>query len=359
MESSLTEQTGHAAISDAVSKAEACDAAGDHVAAVNHLAAAAGRQDVEALTRLGKRLLVGDRAPLRPNDGARLLEDADRLGGGEAAALLAMLYATGVSRSKGLNDGLDKLVLAAERNWQPAQDQIRVLTAGLGVDSPGDNSSEAWRALADGIDLRRWQSVPAAIDHCASPLVRSFPEFVSASVCDWFIAKSRGRLTRALVYEALSKKTTVRDTRTNTAATFNLLDTDFVSILTQLRIAKCIDMPMRHLEPIAVLHYAEGEEITEHFDFVDPEVPNYQDEIAHRGQRVITFLVYLNEDYSGGETLFPELGVSHKGSTGEGMFFVNALADGSSDIRTLHAGRPPEAGEKWVISQFVRNRPTL
>jgi hypothetical protein len=28
-------------------------------------------------------------------------------------------------------------------------------------------------------------------------------------------------------------------------------------------------------------------------------------------------------------------------------------------VRTLHAGRPPRAGEKWIVSQFVRNRPVF
>ncbi|RPI63966.1 MAG: hypothetical protein EHM50_01445 [Lysobacterales bacterium] len=60
-------------LSAAVAHAEQCDAAGKHVEAVNYLAAGARGKDVEALTRLGKRLLVGDRAPLLTNDGARLL----------------------------------------------------------------------------------------------------------------------------------------------------------------------------------------------------------------------------------------------------------------------------------------------
>ncbi len=108
-----------------------------------------------------------------------------------------------------------------------------------------------------------------------------------------------------------------------------------------------------------MLHYAEGEEITEHFDFVDPQLPGYAQEIAERGQREVTFLVYLNDDYEGGETAFPRLGLSHKGQRGEGLFFVNALTDGSADVRTLHAGRTPLRGEKWIVSQFVRNRPLL
>src|SRR6185312_10676767 len=103
----------------------------------------------------------------------------------------------------------------------------------------------------------------------------------------------------------------------------------------------------RQLEAPAVLHYAEGHEITEHFDFVDPNVPDYDQEIAQRGQRIVTFLVYLNDGYAGGETEFPRLDIKHKGRAGEGLSFSNALADGRSDLRTLHAGRPPTRGDKW------------
>jgi prolyl 4-hydroxylase len=140
---------------------------------------------------------------------------------------------------------------------------------------------------------------------------------------------------------------------------FNLLDTDFVCALVQARMAACLGLPFRHLEPAAVLHYDEGEEITEHYDFVDPDVPNYEQEIARKGQRIVTFLLYLNDDYASGETDFPRLGVSHKGRMGEALFFVNALQDGSADLRTVHAGRQPRNGEKWIVSQFVRNRPLL
>ena len=53
----------------------------------------------------------------------------------------------------------------------------------------------------------------------------------------------------------------------------------------------------------------------------------------------------------------PELGISHKGQKSEGLFLVNALPNGDPDRRTVHAGRPPTVGEKWVVSQFMRSRP--
>jgi hypothetical protein len=347
-------------VSDAASKADLCDAVGNHVEAVNQLAAGARKKDVEAVTRLGKRLLVGDRAPLLPNEGARLLTDAVELGGAEAAAILSVLYAVGASKRHGLPHALESLTLAAERGWLPAQAQLRVLAAErLGGATSGDQPGDDWRRLASYVDVSAWQEFPPGKDLSVGPLVRLVPSFLSDGVCRWLIDKARSRLSRALVYEALSKRTSVSDTRTNTAATLNLLDTDLVCVLVQARMSACAGIPFRHLEPISVLHYDDGEEITEHFDFVDPNVPGYQQEIASKGQRVVTFLVYLNDDYAGGATEFPKLAISHKGRRGEGLFFVNALADGSADLRTLHAGRPPTKGEKWIVSQFMRDRPTL
>ena len=59
----------------------------------------------------------------------------------------------------------------------------------------------------------------------------------------------------------------------------------------------------------------------------------------------------------GGETAFPLMGFNHKGIGGDGIFFVNVKQDGTPDGRSLHAGRPPTGGEKWLLSQFVRARP--
>lgn len=342
-------------MSDAVSKARECDAAGRSSEALNHLVAGVNAKDAAATTELGKRLLIGDRAPNLPRDGARFIDEADRLGSAEAAAILAVLYALGTHQGYGLGHAVDKLAQAAARGWKPAQDQLLLLSG-----EPGASSASAdWTRFPGLIDPDVWLSVPAGVDLSTSPHVRSFPEFASAAVCRWLIDKASTRLTRALVYEALSRKTTVSDTRTNTAATFNLLDADVVSVLVQNRIAASLGLSLRQLEPFAVLHYAEGEEITEHYDFVDPNIPNYEEEVRQKGQRIVTFLLYLNDDYEAGETQFCKLGISHKGQCGEGLFFVNSHSDGSSDVRTLHAGRPPQRGEKWIVSQFVRDRATF
>jgi hypothetical protein len=70
---------------------------------------------------------------------------------------------------------------------------------------------------------------------------------------------------------------------------------------------------------------------------------------------MITFLLYLNEGYDGGETTFPELGIVHRGKRGEGLYFINSRNDRSADRQMLHTGSPPMRGEKWIVTQFIRD----
>ena len=103
-----------------------------------------------------------------------------------------------------------------------------------------------------------------------------------------------------------------------------------------------------------MLHYAPGQEFKPHFDFLDPDIPSDADEIARRGQRNMTLLVYLNDDYTGGETEFPVLGLRYKGRKGDALLFRNLDSAGAPDRRMLHAGLTPVTGEKWLLSQWTR-----
>lgn len=341
------------------------DAAGRHDDAVDMLARAARRGDGAALTELGRRLVAGDRAPYLPAEGVRLLCDGVRAGEASAAEHLAALTALGAHVPQSARGALDLLAFAAERGSARAREELRVLApAGLtsASDDPNDTPSRdasVWRALANAVDTPAWTAVPPSCDLHASPRVRSLPDFVDARCAAWLVKRAAGRLERAHVYDALSGANVVHETRTNTEARFALADVDVVQAVLQIRMAAACGVSPRQLEAPAVLHYAPGEEIREHYDFVDPATPGYAHELARFGERIVTFLVYLNDDYSSGETDFPKLGICHKGRRGEGLFFVNALPDGSPDRRMVHAGRAPRDGEKWIVSQFVRNRPVL
>jgi prolyl 4-hydroxylase len=322
----------------AIARARAFDADGRHDEAINELANAAQRGDAEAMTQLAKRIIVGDRAPRLRRQGIGLLADAVKMGSAEAADRLAVIRASGVVAAPDWPAALELLTLAAERGWAPARAQLEVLAS---------------------LSRESLLVPPAGVVVHEEPHIRRFAHFVSGPVCDWLIERARGRLERARVYDAQRNLDIVDDSRTNSFAVFNAMEADLVHLLVQTRMAIGCGQPVKHMEASTVLHYAVGETIGHHYDFVDPALPGYAEEVRARGHRVATFLVYLNDGYEGGETVFPRLGVRHAGRRGEGLLFVNTLADGQADLRTLHSGEPPTRGEKWVFSQFVRDRPEL
>lgn len=332
------------------------DAAGRHDEAINELALATQAGNVEAMTQLGKRLIIGDRAPLLPQDGARFLVDAMQAGSAEAAERLATLAALGAYTEQTWSGALALLVRAAEQGSESARGQLHVLA---GRPLNGALPGEGWLGLAESIDLKVWLDPLPGITLHERPSVRCFAEFITDQACDWLIARAAGRLKRALIYDPNYGRDVPDQMRTNSATGFDLMDVDVVQIAIQHRMAAVVDLPVHNMEGPTMLHYEVGEQITDHTDFVNVRLPNYEDEISRRGERIITFLIYLNDDYGGGETEFPQLGVRHKGRRREGMFFVNALPNGKPDSRMVHAGRPPTSGEKWILSQFIRNRAAL
>jgi prolyl 4-hydroxylase len=68
-------------------------------------------------------------------------------------------------------------------------------------------------------------------------------------------------------------------------------------------------------------------------------------------------LVWLNEDYQGGETHFPTAGLRLKGRRGDALLFRNTGPDGRRDPASGHAGLPVASGEKLIASRWIRERP--
>lgn len=275
-------------------------------------------------------------------------EQAAALGSGEANAKLAHLTAMGAGVKPDWDKSADLLQRAGELGWAPAVDELRLLSRGKG------------RTVAEmraAIDIREWVAPRPTHVVRESPRIRTLPGFMTAGECAWVIERGRARLERAAVYDRKRDAVHVVDERSNSAASFSPADVDFSLVLLQARMAHSIGLPMHWFDAINLLHYAVGERFERHVDYFDPRVPGMAEEIASRGQRVATLLVYLNEDFEGGETEFPRLDYRFKGRTGDALVFASVGPDLAPDPRTLHAGLPPTRGEKWLLSQWVRRRP--
>ena len=330
------------------------DAAGRHGEAVDELARATRGGDLQAMSELGHRLLNGDRAPRLPDDGVNLIADAAHGGEARALARIAALTGAGAFFRQDWPESICLLGEAAAAGDDSARGQILALQP-ADDPQPANDPQPDWVAQAARINLEEWLRPAATV-----PLhekVHRAPSLVPVRVCEWLIGRARGRLERATVYDAVSRRDEVHEMRSNTVANFDYASLDVVQFLVQARMSLACGLRMQQFEAPMVLHYDVGQQITPHFDFIDVNAPDYEQQIREQGQRMITFLLYLNDDYAGGETTFPKLGLVNRGVRGEGLYFINAHPDGAADRNMLHTGSPPTAGEKWIVSQFIRNIP--
>jgi prolyl 4-hydroxylase len=70
------------------------------------------------------------------------------------------------------------------------------------------------------------------------------------------------------------------------------------------------------------------------------------------GQRVGTVVMYLSTPQQGGGTSFPEVALEVAPIKGNAVFFSYDRPHPIS--RTLHAGTPVIAGDKWVATKWLR-----
>jgi prolyl 4-hydroxylase len=311
------------------------------------LGQAAEAGHVGAMSLLGGQLLSGRGAAPDPVNGVRLIMAAAERGGAYACALGAVLLASGIGGANWPR-ALDHLQRAAELGYPPAQDQLRLLAGGEGSD---------WSRLRRAVDLQTWRTAPAPEALSKAPRILAFKALLPPPVCDWLIARARERLGPAQVYDPSTGGPLRTDARRNSAADFALVDTDMVQLAVRERVGAATGLSVEGMQGPQILHYAVGETFTPHHDYLDPALEGPARQLAHLGQRVATCLVYLNEDLEGGETDFPTLGLRHRGGKGDGLVFFNVDEQGRPDPRTLHAGLPPTAGEKWALSQWCHDRP--
>ena len=327
--------------------------AGRYQEAVQLLARAGSQDHVMALSMLGGQLMSGRGVAPDFASGLALIRRAAELGGGYALTVMAATSAYGLEGRPDWAAALDQLERAAEFGYESAQAQLRIL-AELGGPQPARAS---WASLRSRIDLDAWRSPPAAEILSTDPEIKAVPSLAPPSACSWLISCVRDRMQRAVTHNPVSPRQTPHRGRTNSSAAIGLFDASLVTMILQARLAAAAEVDVIAMETPQLLHYATGEQYEPHFDFLEPDLPGNAAGIAQFGQRIATLLIYLSEGFDGGETDFPLLGVRYKGKAGDALLFRNVTPAGAPDRRTKHAGLPPTSGEKWLFSQWVRDRP--
>jgi prolyl 4-hydroxylase len=308
--------------------------------------------------RAAMQLLLGDRLSLEDVQRATaLLEKASESGDAEASERLALLDVLGSARPPDWGRALDHLAKAASQGSPSAQDQMQLL-ANPDVDpaTPADAKPGFWTNLRDQVALNQRMAAAQKESLSESPRIRLIRNFATPAECRWLVSSAGGRLGPATVFDQETGAQVTDRTRDNS---FFIMRIGEMSVLTEVvrhRISSATKLPVPLYEPAQLLHYAVGQRFKPHHDFLDPANPAYHDSLSRFGQRIATFLIYLNDGYEGGETSFPRLGLTYRARQGDALFFANVTHEGVPDPNTLHAGLPPTCGEKWVFSQWIRDR---
>jgi prolyl 4-hydroxylase len=189
-----------------------------------------------------------------------------------------------------------------------------------------------------------------------SPKVVLFLDFLSPEECD-IVLKQSFDFERSKTGGINGKPGNVNDLRTSetyydTKDSLFFIKQRMAILLSQIE-SKYDKMTFGHYEALQVQKYTKEQTYGYHYDcFNLPYNPK-----KLKNDRVATFIVYLNDDFTGGETDFNFLGMTIKPKKGMGLFF-EYWEENEARLKTKHAGLPVEEGEKWIVTCWIRQNQT-
>jgi prolyl 4-hydroxylase len=336
-----------------------------------------GRPSAHA--RLGLWQLVGFGVAQAPQDGVTRIVAAANTGDPLGLSLAAIVDAGGIGTPRNLPRAIQWLARHAAIGEPQAACQLGLL---IGADGPRADLARAvlsqaaaggyapavralghrprqpipvdWAAAAAATDLSAFDAPIERRLELEEPRIGTIPDLLPAWACNYVMALAEPALTRGMVVDETGGES-VQDERSNRVMNFGLADSDVVLELINHRLAAAAGMPPENAEGLGVLHYSPGERYKPHVDYI-PDIPANAPQLAARGQRVRTLLVYLNDGFEGGATEFPHLDLAFRPPRGSAVVFDSVKPDGSVDPLTLHTGAATTKGEKWVISKWFRTK---
>ena len=348
---------------------------GDAKPAVAWMTKASDAGSSLADAQLGIWQIMGLFADKHPRQGLKRVRRAAKAGDDIACLLLAGLNAMGTLAPQDWSAARDWLIESARRGNPRALTQISLLlpdafegratfaqqaaatgySPAIGLFSSLEDGGADLEQAKDAIDLAALAAPMAFETVSDSPRLLVAKDFLPPSWCAYIRALAEPALAPSDVHNATLGRA-VLGVRTSAHMAFGPIDTDPLLAIVAHRIAAWTGTNAACGEDMSILRYRPGEEYRRHVDFFDPDVPTIWTEAERAGQRTATVLVWLNDDYEGGETIFPLVDRKFRGKTGDALAFWNVLPDGTPDRRTVHAGLPPVGGDKWLISKWIRNR---
>jgi prolyl 4-hydroxylase len=142
-----------------------------------------------------------------------------------------------------------------------------------------------------------------------------------------------------------------------TSKSCNLKPTEPPVAAFETKVSSLLGINLRFTEVVQGQRYEVGQEFKPHYDFFDRGGSYYEDVTKQGGQRTWTAMLFLNRPEAGGCTGFPKAGLDAQPDPGTLLVWNNMTADGRPNTYSLHQGMPVEAGLKYILTQWFRERP--
>lgn len=177
--------------------------------------------------------------------------------------------------------------------------------------------------------------------------VRIQDAFFSTHECAFIInyAEMNALFERSQI-EHSSAEGLASDTRTSYSAFLKDRNEPIFETIYQ-RVADLLRVSPDLIENLQCVRYGVDQQFKPHYDS------------GPTNHRLHTLLVYLNDDFAGGETFFPELNRNIHPKRGRALYFLNRDAHNSVLLHSAHAGLPVTKGQKYACNIWVRSQPII
>ena len=183
----------------------------------------------------------------------------------------------------------------------------------------------------------------------SDPYIALFPKLFSSAECRYLMALGTPWLEKASVL-GLDGKPRMDGVRDAHSCGIPHLAEDLVVQAVNRTIAAASGTEAGWGEPLNILKYTPGQQYKPHHDGTGSD---------NVSVRTLTALIWLNDEFHGGETDFPKINVRVRGEVGDMLVFRNVRDNGEFDERMIHAGLPVTRGVKWMASRWIRGEDYL
>tara|TARA_B110000977_G_scaffold18197_1_gene21946 strand:+ start:1648 stop:2916 length:1269 start_codon:yes stop_codon:yes gene_type:complete len=181
-------------------------------------------------------------------------------------------------------------------------------------------------------------------------MLNEIPNFLSHQECDMLVQLIESNNQRSQVAGAGAENAKVEDSRTSSTCNFGE-DMLFGNALKD-KAAKELNLNFNRGETLQGQKYEPGQYFRPHLDWFQGD--SFYNHCLHSGNRTHTLMIYLNDEFEGGGTDFPNLGITVKPEKGKAVWWRN-LDDNMQGIQdVMHEGQDVTSGTKYIVTSWWR-----